>query len=200
MPKITLEVKREANNKELLGVFDEENTVEGDASFFIEVEQVKHQPFVSRAPMGGQETEIVSQIAQYFSADSVVRISIEAAIGNAVWKTLGNIVKVGKEFISLNNKQKGNAWGAEVCIKHNLESSKVQYMHFFLDGISENELSSAVSKIESKKSEMKAFLGEEYMSKIKNIGFSYDKTIGSWKLIGVEKFDGLTELPEEKGY
>lgn len=118
---------------------------------------------------------------------------MSSVIGNAAYDFLKVLVKKMLGLLSKNNKQKGNAWGAKIELKQLLKSNEEQSWHFFLDGIPESKLFEAISSIQSRIDDFNRVLGEEYLGQVKHLGFSYDND--NWKMIGVEKFKGETEVP-----
>lgn len=195
MTGITILVKNVAKNKNLLASVKKTFLQEGYTLKIIQ-EKPPQEPIISKAPLGADVVNATHQlISQYFSAERVVAIIIEGILGNVAYVGLKNIVSQIPAFFGTNNKQKGNAWGAKVELKKQVDSDRVRTFHFFLDNIPESRLFDAVSRVQERIESLDGFLGEEYLKEIKHLGFSFDSSNAEWKLIGVERFNGETEVP-----
>lgn len=194
MTKIVLHIKRGTKGKEFLGALRESEFQKEVPNLEINEEGIQREVVLSRTPLGGQEVSVSDQLLYLFDAASMVKLVFEGIISNTAYALIVRTLQAGKKFFSANNKQKGNAWGAKIEITKKMSNDRVQTIHFFLDNIPEAKLFEATSKIEERMNQLSGILGEEYMGQLKNIGFSFDDS-DSWKMVGVEKFDGTTELP-----
>lgn len=191
MAQITLHVKNTAHSKEELEDLRTDPAVlSGDVT--LDVESPPRKPTASKAPLG-ESVQLLQFLIAYFDAPALIVLGISGVVTGTASFFTGKLLTHISNLIAANNRKKGNAWGAKLGVEHVLENGSTQHAHFFLDGISAEDIPTALTKAYGKDTQIRATFSTEYLNTVKNIGYTFDSELKEWKLIGVEKFDGTAE-------
>lgn len=186
MEKITIELRPEAIKPKDLEVLRGE--VSKEITIEIEEQKPPKRPIISASPLDGELLQNAYKLSQeLLSAESILKISGGLVLRNIFDLAYKKIKSSIIELIKVNNRKKGNKFGAEIVIYRQL-SNGMQKCRFIFDDIYESKISSALSQINSTLTVLEQADNGDYLEGLEIIIFKYNRK-GAWETITTKEFE-----------